>query len=270
MDVLANPGRDCWEKLARRKVRPWGIAHVAGARGLLQALLYVGTLLALGTIPTHADPSEDCDDAALEQVYSDMMYLSGQQYDALSPCGTQQYQNCRPPPDAARIVDGRGRLKHCADASSATGASLYGAWVVYDDLSRLRASMHPPERETYAHVRARLDYAFSRELRDANEELPGAAAEALGYLQRAYALDSSEAFAAEDAADLLASGDVGPDRSHEALDWYHKACTGYASLVALGMSKDFARQQVTRILDKMTQIDRENPLTRKVEQLLYK
>ena len=93
------------------------------------------------------------------------------------------------------------------------------------------------------------------------------AAEVLRYYQRAYAFDSAQAAAAEGTADILVSGDVGLGRRFEALDWYYKAATGY---IAWKMPPDTERQQTTRVLEKMAAIDRENPLTKKLEAQVYK
>ena len=106
--------------------------------------------------------------------------------------------------------------------------------------------------------------------RSFNTTLPSpasVAAEALGYFQKSYSLDHGQAGSAEGVGDLLASGGVGAGRRLEALDWYYKAATSY---VGMGLPPDLLRQQTTRILEKMAGIDRENPLTKKLEQAIYK
>lgn len=220
-----------------------------------------------------AQPSSVCDDNALRQTYADMSSLQRSIYEADSAC-TPPYQNCPPRPDAAPIAEGKTRFKLCADAGSATGAGLYGAWLVDRELAVLRSQATPPSPETYANLpeksRARLDRAFTQDSTSAKAKLPGVAAEALAYLQKSFTLDASQASSAEYVADLLASGDVGANRKFEALDWYYQSSGSYSTLVAKGFPKDVARQQMTRILEKMAKIDRENPLTKKVEQQVYK
>jgi len=150
------------------------------------------------------------------------------------------------------VTETESRLKLCADAGSATAAQLYANRL---ENTRLRNARWAENLSDDPAARAPW-----------REMVTEAAAQTLKYYQLCYSLDATQAPCAEGVGDLLQSGDVGEGRRTEALEWYYKAGTGYAKSK---QAPEMTRQQTMRILEKMTGIDRESPLTKALQSQLY-
>ena len=233
-------------------------------------------LLPFGS-PALAQGEQSCDTNELLDAYRHMIEVERAYQDAVRKyCGpdhpnpsfaelwasvARPNDECKSKvPDVSSVSATEERLRTCAETDSAVAAYLYGERIVMTRLYYSREAAKNPESER---VRRDLEHSGKVTLPRTSD----IAAEALGYLQKAYALDPKLAPAAEHSGDLLVSGDVGTGRRFEALDWYYRAATAYDGWQ---MPQDEKRQHTTRILEKMVGIDRENPLTKKLEQSLYK
>jgi hypothetical protein len=225
-------------------------------------------LVVLAWSSIKADPANVCDPQTLVDAYNQSQTLQAEYAASNDACLKQG--SCAPLPDVSAIQDNKIRFKLCGDAGSAAGAFLYAQWLIDNDLVRLRTSAKGigrdptsiPGYETLTDkAKRRLQRAFGPDPA-AQAKVPVVAAEALGYFQKSYRLDPNQPWTAVHIGDLLVSGDVGAGRNFEALDWYYKAGAQHL--------KANDRDLAVGVFEKMATIDRENPLTEKLEAQIYK
>lgn len=226
----------------------------------------------------HADPSTICESVGLHKAYSDAWKADMETNEWARRCKFSEDPACEAQnPKSTVVTETVTRLKLCADAGSADGASLYADWLVSHDLANHRAAAKPVDVDALARAnnqtlsessRRRLERAFAIAAAKAIERIPAVAAEVLKYYQMSLALKPNEPSTAESIGDIIASGDVGANRRFEALDWYYKAGIGYHEWVDLPL--DVRRPITIRIFEKMAFIDRDNPLTKRLEQAIYR
>jgi hypothetical protein len=218
-----------------------------------------------------AATTQVCDPDELAKAYSESWKLTSASSDQWDACSKQDFQNCPPEIDTKPIEENKIRFKLCADAGSAEGAFFYATWLLSHDLYELRRQAEKGPIDTSniqdEKIRHRIQKVQTNVGTKAKAKVPIVARESLSYFEKSYALDNRQLGAAESIGDLLASGDVGEGRRFEALDWYYKAGSGYLKLTG---DTSNIRALAVGVFEKMAKIDRENPLTKKLEAQIYK